>query len=151
MGNIMIIDVRKLKFNGNFESNFAFEYYPEENLLNLPSAVLDGPVQISGTSILQGDDVYIDGTLKCKIVGECARCLKRAELNWSYEFSVIYAIKRQDEDDYLYVNGRVDLKPAVDDLLITSLPSVLYCKDDCKGLCHVCGQNLNDGRCSCKK
>lgn len=151
MGNIMIIDVRKLKFSGNLQSDFTFEYFPEENLLNLPGAVLDGPVQVNVTSLLQGDDVYVDGTLKCKIVGECARCLKSAELDWSCEFSVIYATVRQDDDDYLYVNGRVDLTPAVYDALITSLPSVLYCKDDCKGLCHVCGQNINEATCSCKK
>lgn len=151
MGDVMIIDVRKLKFSENLESEFTFEYFPKVDILNIDSAVLDGPVTVNVTSQLQGDDVYVDGTLKCKIVGECARCLKKASVNFETEFSVIYAVERQDEDDYLYSNGRVDLQPAVDDFLITSIPSVIYCKEDCKGLCHVCGKDLNEGSCNCKK
>ena len=147
----MIIDVRKLKFSGKFESSFAFEYQKQGALPDFYGIVLDGPVSINGTSILQGDDVYIDGTLKCKIVGECARCLKKVEREWSCDFSVVYAITRQDEDDYLYQNGRVDLTPAVEDVILTSLPTVIYCKDDCLGLCPKCGKDLNEGPCDCKK
>ncbi len=147
----MIIDVRKLKFSGKFESDFAFEYNRQGDLPDFYGIVLDGPVSISGTSILQGDDVYIDGTVRCKIVGECARCLKKVEREWSCDFSVVYAIIRQDDDDYLYQNGRVDLTPAVEDIILTSLPTVIYCKDDCLGLCPKCGKDLNDGPCGCKK
>jgi segregation and condensation protein B len=55
------------------------------------------------------------------------------------------------QDDYLYKNGLVDLKLAIDDLIITSLPTVIYCQEDCKGLCPICGQNLNEKSCDCKK
>ena len=147
----MIIDVRKLKFSGKFESDFAFEYEDQGDLPTFYGIVLDGPVSVSGTSILQGDDVYIDGAIKCKIVGECARCLKKVEREWSCEFSVVYAVTRQDEDDYLYQNGRVDLTPAVEDAILTSIPTVIYCKSDCLGLCPSCGKDLNDGPCDCKK
>ena len=147
----MIIDVRKLKFSGKFESDFAFEYDYQGDLPTFYGIVLDGPVSVSGTSILQGDDVYIDGAIKCKIVGECARCLKRVEREWSCEFSVVYAVTRQDEDDYLYQNGRVDLTHAVEDAILTSIPTVIYCKSDCLGLCPSCGKDLNEGPCDCKK
>ena len=147
----MIIDVRKLKFSGNLESNFTFEYEMKDELPNFYGIALITPITVSGTSILQGDDVYVDGTIKCKIVGECARCLKKVEREWSCEFSVVYAVTRQDEDDYLYENGRVDLTPAVEDVVLTSLPTVIYCKDDCLGLCPKCGKDLNDGPCNCKK
>ena len=147
----MIIDVRKLKFSGNLESNFTFEYEMKDELPNFYGIALITPITVSGTSILQGDDVYVDGTIKCKIVGECARCLKKVESEWSCEFSVVYAVTRQDEDDYLYENGRVDLTPAVEDVVLTSLPTVIYCKDDCLGLCPKCGKDLNDGPCNCKK
>ena len=147
----MIIDVRKLKFSGNLESNFSFEYEKKDELPNFYGIALISPISVSGTSILQGDDVYVDGTIKCKIVGECARCLKKVEREWSCDFSVVYAVVRQDEDDYLYKNGRVDLTPAVEDAILTSIPTVIYCKDDCLGLCPKCGKDLNDGPCNCKK
>ena len=147
----MIIDVRKLKFNGKLESDFSFEYQKTGELPGFYGIVLDGPITVSGTSILQGDDVYVDGTLKCKIVGECARCLKSVVFDWVSEFSAVYAVIRQDEDDYLYTNGKVDLTPAVEDAILTSLPTVIYCKEDCLGLCPKCGKDLNEGSCNCKK
>ena len=147
----MIIDVRNLKRSGTSQCDFAFEYESNGSISEYYGTVLDGPVQVNVTCVLQGDDVYVDGTLKCKIVGECARCVKQVKSDWSCEISAVYAVTRQDEDDYLYSNGRLDLTPAVVDTLITSLPTVIYCKDDCKGLCPVCGKNLNEGLCDCNK
>ena len=147
----MIIDVRNLKRSGTSQCDFAFEYESNGSISEYYGTVLGGPVSVNVTCVLQGDDVYVDGTLKCKIVGECARCVKQVESDWSCEISAVYAVTRQDEDDYLYSNGRLDLTPAVVDTLITSLPTVIYCKDDCKGLCPVCGKNLNEGLCDCNK
>ena len=147
----MVIDVRKLKFSGKTETEFQFDYLPNTELLTIPGARLDGAVRVAGVLELHGDDVYVDGNIACAIVGECARCLGEARVNVNEEFSVVYATKRQDEDDYLYKNGLVDLKLAIDDLMIITLPTVIYCREDCKGLCPVCGQNLNEKSCDCKK
>ena len=147
----MVIDVRKLKFSGKYESDFEFEYYPTDNLVTIPNAVLSGAISVVGHLELHNDDVYVDGTVRCKIVGECARCLKEAVLNYQEDFSVIYATEIQEDDDYLYKNGLVDLKLAVDDLLLTSQPTIIYCVKDCKGLCPICGQDLNEKSCDCRK
>jgi uncharacterized protein len=147
----MDIDVRKLKFSGKDCMDFSFDYTPEENLVLTPSAVIDGNIHVSATLELHGDDVYVDGVVNCAIVGECARCLKRAEYNLTSEFSVVYAIERQDEDDYLYHSGLLDLKLAVDDVLLINFPTVIYCKEECKGLCPICGKDLNESSCDCKK
>lgn len=147
----MVIDVRKLKFSGKTETDFQFDYIPSNELLTLPGAFFDGAVKVTGVLELHGDDVYVDGTIACAIVGDCARCLRETRVEFCEEFSVVYAVTRQDEDDYLYKNGLVDLKLAIDDLIITSLPTVIYCQEDCKGLCPICGQNLNEKSCDCKK
>ncbi|MBO7214873.1 MAG: DUF177 domain-containing protein, partial [Clostridia bacterium] len=120
-------------------------------LSTLPGATVQGAVKINGSLQLHGDDVYVDGTIACTIVGECARCLQETKVEFKEDFSVVYAVRREDEDDYLYKNGLVDLTPAVNDLIITSLPTVIYCQEDCKGLCPICGTNLNEKSCDCKK
>ena len=147
----MIIDVRRLKYSGKLDSDFLFDYVPKDSLLSLPGSVISGPVKVTGSLALHGDDVYVDGVVNCAIVGECARCLKRAEYNLTAEFSVVYATERQDEDDYLYHSGLVDLKLAVDDVLLINFPTVIYCKEECKGLCPICGKDLNESSCDCKK
>ena len=146
----MIIDVRKLKHSGKLDSEFSCSYQPDSEILSLPGAELDGLVNVTGTLALHGDDVYVDGTVSCKIVGECARCLNRAEHEFTSNFSVVYATVRQDEDDYLYSRGLVDLTPAVNDVLLSDFPLVIYCNENCKGVCPVCGKNLNEGSCNCK-
>ena len=151
MSNIMVIDVRKLKFSGKTETDFQFDYPVTPDKLTLPGAEIDGAVKVTGVLELHGNDVYVDGTIACTIVGECARCLKETRVDFKEDFSVIYATTRQDEDDYLYVNGLVDLKLAIDDLMLISLPTVIYCREDCKGLCPICGQDLNEKSCDCKK
>ncbi|WP_377077376.1 YceD family protein, partial [Ruminococcus bicirculans (ex Wegman et al. 2014)] len=55
-----------------------------------------------------------------------------------------------DRDDYVVCeNNTLDLDElAISDLLL-QLPTKILCRDDCKGLCYVCGQDLNEGKCNC--
>ena len=57
-----------------------------------------------------------------------------------------------ENDDYIETP---DFTLELDDVVISdiflSLPSKNLCRDDCKGLCQICGQNLNNGECSCDK
>ena len=41
------------------------------------------------------------------------------------------------------------LDDLVRDTLLVAEPLRELCKSDCKGLCPVCGQNLNEGQCDC--
>ena len=58
----------------------------------------------------------------------------------------------EENDDYIETP---DFTLELDDVVISdiflSLPSKNLCRDDCKGLCQICGQNLNNGECSCDK
>ncbi|MCL2514284.1 MAG: DUF177 domain-containing protein [Oscillospiraceae bacterium] len=55
-------------------------------------------------------------------------------------------------DIYITVeNTRLDLDELVTEDILLNLPSKLLCKEGCKGLCFICGANLNSGSCSCEK
>jgi len=41
----------------------------------------------------------------------------------------------------------VDLRPAVRDELALAVPAYPLCREDCAGLCPVCGADLNAGPC----
>ncbi len=146
----MVIDVRKLKYSGKDSMEFSFDYKFEEDMLLIPNADIDGCLKVSGTLELHGDDVYVDGTVNCKIVGECARCLKLAVYDFTADMSVTFVRDNPDEDDYLYSSGVVDLRQAVKDVFLTNTSPVIYCNENCKGLCPICGCNLNDKDCDCK-
>ncbi len=45
--------------------------------------------------------------------------------------------------------GSIELDELVRDTLLAAQPLSNICKPDCKGLCPVCGANLNHGDCGC--
>jgi uncharacterized protein len=58
----------------------------------------------------------------------------------------------QDEVDEERYRGKViDLDPLVQEQLLLSLPAYPVCQEECKGLCAVCGQNLNEKDCGCDR
>ena len=68
------------------------------------------------------------------------------------EKSLATSLERQESDTIIVVP---DMQLEVDELVYTevilNLPSKHLCKDTCKGLCAVCGKNLNEGDCGCAK
>lgn len=81
----------------------------------------------------------------------CDRCLKefRREYVYDFEHTLVRSVQ-SDKDDYVVCeNNTLDLDElAISDLLL-QLPTKILCRDDCKGLCYVCGQDLNEGKCNC--
>lgn len=53
-----------------------------------------------------------------------------------------------DEIDAEPFDGKtIDLDPVVREQVLLALPVTVVCRDDCKGLCATCGQDLNEGDC----
>jgi uncharacterized protein len=55
----------------------------------------------------------------------------------------------EDEDLLYYERERIDLTEPLRQLVLVSVPMVPRCKEDCRGLCPVCGVNLNVAGCTC--
>ena len=146
----MILDLRKLKRSGKDQSEFFFEYTPQTELVDLPSAELITPVKVQGSLSLTGEhSAYVEGEIVFGIKGECTRCLKETKQYYSAEFAEMVEV--DNEVGYSVVNDTVNLAEIVDDLIILNQPITFLCKEDCKGICVGCGVNLNDGECKCKK
>jgi uncharacterized protein len=57
-----------------------------------------------------------------------------------------------DADQEPFDGKRVEMDPFVSEQLVLALPvSGVVCRDDCKGLCTVCGNNLNERECGCER
>jgi uncharacterized protein len=91
----------------------------------------------------------------------CSRCLREFTITGSedvvFHFSKVSSendtreAELSDEDvvAYSYKDNSIDLAIPIRDAVLLSIPMKPLCADDCKGLCPVCGQDLNSGRCSC--
>ncbi len=145
----MLIDLKKLWQKGKEEESFYFEYNPETELIDIPSAEIVLPIKVVGKVTLTGrHSAFIEGEISFKVKGECTRCLTETEKDFAIEFSE--GVSDDGEDAYPLKNDTVDLSKIVDDKIIISMPVTLLCKEDCKGLCPDCGGNLNENGCKCK-
>ena len=144
----MIIDLRKIIRSGKDEESFFFEYFPELSV-DVPDGELVFPVRIGGTARITGrHSAFIEGEIEFTVKGSCTRCLKPTEK--TFVVSVAENADSEDLESYPVVNDTVDLSRIADDKILTSIPVSFLCKDDCKGLCPICGKNLNDGDHNCK-
>lgn len=120
-----------------------------------------GPIEADITIGRAMQMFTISGTVQGTVEGECSRCLKPARGSFASEFRFLLQRKdandeevealEDDEDVDIVDPGRkeVDLVDRLHDAVLLELPLRLYCKDDCKGLCARCGQDFNEGTCSC--
>ena len=57
----------------------------------------------------------------------------------------------QQVDEETYRGKVIELDPLVEEQIALALPPYPVCQDGCKGLCPVCGANLNEGECGCDR
>ena len=145
----MIIDLKKLKRSGQEQSEFFFLYEPQENLIDLPDAKVVNPVRVNGTIFLTGEhSAFLEGQVNFNIQGSCTRCLTQTEKEYLLEFGE--GVAQNNPDGYELKNDMVDLSKIVNDLIMINSPMTFLCKEDCKGICYNCGENLNESQCKCK-
>ncbi len=56
-----------------------------------------------------------------------------------------------DAEEDVYTGKVIDLDPIVREQLLLALPAYPVCREGCKGLCSVCGANLNERECGCDR
>ena len=96
----------------------------------------------------------LEGSMNVTLKGSCDRCLEDVKIFVPVEFN--YTVAKPDgfheleEDQDLFMDGyMLDAETLIYNELIMSLPMKVLCKDDCKGLCPVCGSNRNVKECGC--
>lgn len=57
----------------------------------------------------------------------------------------------KDTDEEVFDGKTIDLDPIVREQVLLALPMNAVCREDCKGLCAQCGQNLNEKQCGCEQ
>ena len=117
--------------------------------------IFSSPVQISGIFQNRSGIVTLKYRATAVLEYNCDRCGKKTRRNAEYEFEHWLArelASGNENDEYIMVpTGNIDMDELVMTDVTLELPFQLLCREDCKGLCPTCGQNLNEGDCACKK
>jgi len=105
--------------------------------------------------------LYLDLRFEYGFKAPCDRCLEQTA-GFGAERSNIQFLQQPEEtkdeaelgdDDMgiVYLEGdEIDLDDIIRQEVGFFLPVRMVCGEDCKGLCHKCGENLNTGNCKCE-
>lgn len=105
-------------------------------------------VDLVATSTIDG--VVVDGTVTMPWRSACRRCLAEVVGTGVVEIDEVYQDEIAEDDDAFPIEGdQIDLIPAVREAVLLELPDDVLCRDDCAGICPVCGIDLNQGACDC--
>lgn len=81
---------------------------------------------------------------EAELSGPCMRCLEPAQPRFTIDAREISQPGEGEELESPYVqDGVLDLRAWAHDALGLALPATLLCRDDCAGLCAICGTDLN--------
>ena len=93
--------------------------------------------------------ILFTGVAEAEMTTECRRCLGQSKSQLKVEICELFEENYQEDagDTYPIKGEFVDLSEMVRDALILALPPAPLCRANCKGLCQVCGGNLNEVDC----
>ncbi len=131
-----------------YHHDFPFEFDEIEFTEDFSLRHFDGTVTVSRTP--QG--LLAQGVFEGNLELECVRCLKPYEHRLHWEMTELYLFKREkiegeEEQLLLPENAQIDIERFVREEALLDLPINPICKEDCQGLCQVCGADLNLGDC----
>jgi uncharacterized protein len=159
----MIVDIGRLKGTGE---PLSLELAITDRDLALGSSVcaLNRPARAQVRLVVVGDAVRVAGAVKAVLEVSCSRCLKLVDWSVNKEFDLEYhpdpEVNREGEEIELefgdltvgfYRNEQLDVSASVGEQIVLEIPMKPVCKESCEGLCDQCGQDLNEGSCSCSR
>lgn len=151
------MEVRRVRFDETFA--------PVEIDFSDSEVQQAGPLHAEGVAELLANtdgEVRIQGRFTVEMESECARCLGRARFPLDSAFDLFYrpvsfiaheeevAIDEGEAEIGFYEGAGLELEDVLREQVLLLLPMQLVCREDCKGICPICGKNRNEVSCQCR-
>ena len=159
MKDTLVFDVRNIK-DGDFNIH-EVEVPTSRFDLNFEDVQFLSQVRVSVQLLRHGDDnVYIKAKVSTRTEMQCGKCLEMFNKDIEATYEVQFTPHRnpekaeQDniEDGERYYDGETfDLSDDTRNALVIQVPIWPLCSQNCEGLCHTCGANLNEAYCTCEE
>lgn len=136
--------------------------------------LLRDPVEIAGVLSEAGGEYIFQGNLAGRYRHACDRCLDAAETPFSLDVCWVFVKGAPSESPNNFTDGEddleewteaeeaedaaacygidgeeIDLGPVALEEMLLAAPAKFLCREECAGLCPVCGANWNHTRCEC--
>jgi uncharacterized protein len=130
---------------------------------------------LRATFLRSASGVLVQGSAELPLLAPCKRCVAEVHLAVPVRFTLNlvpaqgerkHATDAAPEEDSdadtsgsfdlaeadldTYQGKTIDLDPILREQLLLALPMQVVCREDCRGLCGMCGQDLNEAACGCE-
>jgi uncharacterized protein len=159
----MHINIEDLEASENKSISFHHNYGANSlTLEDEDSTFRQGP-EVTGTARVNGSQVEVKGSVSAIVETPCDRCLKSVDIAVNSDFDVTYVstidyqrsetreLLAEDLEFSFHDGEKIDIDELTREQVILSLPARILCKEECSGLCTVCGQDLNAEQCQCRE
>ena len=157
------LELRRVEFNEDYQPG-AIEFGREFHQV--------GPLHSDGQAELivehrghhqDVEDIRVIGNVKAHLEFSCARCLDPVGQDVDKSFDLIYrplgvdrradevSISEAETEIGYYQGEGLLLEDVLREQVLLATPVRALCRDDCKGLCPLCGRNLNVEQCQCEQ
>ncbi|MBQ9927129.1 MAG: DUF177 domain-containing protein [Lachnospiraceae bacterium] len=111
-------------------------------------------VSLTFTNIGTGR-ILLEGEMSLTVDIPCDRCLQSVKVPIGVSFAHEIAAPNEEgvpseEEEQCFMSGyELDTDTLINNEILINMPVKVLCKEECKGICPVCGQNLNEKECGC--
>ena len=172
----MLVNIHEIEASGNLAKAWDVSREQVDEMVSGEKAGFraTAPAHVQARLRLVDRRVLIEASSRVQLSCPCGRCLAPAsiELPVDFELTLVPLDEYQDEprksrdreaektpvagsfetanvDEDTYQGKTIDLDPIYREQLLLALPGYPVCQEGCKGLCPVCGTNLNERDCGC--
>lgn len=147
----MIIDISSLLQKKHGEKEYNITLTDIEIILPEGKLEFAEAVEFNFNLQLVNEVITIKGVIDTEIMLQCSRCVEKFSYDMKIDVFEEFTINPElrDEDITLIRNEKIDISSIVSDNVLINLPMAPICMEECKGLCHECGINLNKEKCDC--
>jgi len=126
-----------------------FEMYESVQIADdLVANSIVGHLRLSRTK----EGLLVQTHLTVGVDRDCARCLQPFEQAVPVEVEELYAYPQPLPETEFFIgqDAKLNLAPLLRAEILIVLSHREYCREDCKGLCPICGINRNEESCDCE-
>src|SRR5450631_349633 len=122
-----------------------------------------GPLRTAGEAkLVMGSlgEIRVSGHVEVSMEADCDRCLEPAPVSVDSDFELLYRpitegygdekeIDSGEAEMGFYEGNGLELNDVLREFVLLTLPMQRVCRESCKGICPLCGQNRNQEECQC--
>ena len=156
--NIKEMEVRKVRFDESFEPGIID--FSDTGLRQVTAIHTEGSGRVLDNT---GGEIRVQGRYSGTIEADCDRCLALTQFALDKSFDLFYRpppahletdevkIDEGEAEIGFYEGLGLELADVIKEQILLALPMQRVCREDCKGICPVCGSNRNEVPCECRE